>query len=188
MEWNKCSTIKKYRNTMITFLASGLWHGASWNYVVWGGLHGIYQVVAQIVKPYKDKVMAVLKIKQDVWLFRVGQAGLTFLLTCFAWIFFRANGVRAALDLIRRMFGTFNLGIFFAGDSLYQMGLSHSEFNVAIAGIIVLLVVDWLRSKYGMDVFNRQGMWFRWMVYVVMMLVILVFGVYGMDYAQSQFI
>ena len=43
---SRCSLIKKYRNIIITFLASGLWHGANWTFVLWGGLHGLYQVIA----------------------------------------------------------------------------------------------------------------------------------------------
>ena len=125
--------------------------------------------------------------RQEPLSFRIGQIFVTFLLTCFAWIFFRASSIIAAFDLVKRMFGTFNPWIFF-DNSLYLMGLDHSEFNTALVSIIILLIVDGLRKRYTMQDFNRQNIWFRWTVYGVTVLAILLFGVYGADYVQSQFI
>ena len=64
---SRCSLIKKYRNIMITFLASGLWHGANWTFVLWGGLHGLYQVIGDL----KNKIIPVKKDFFVINIFRV---------------------------------------------------------------------------------------------------------------------
>ena len=61
----KCSKVKKYRNIMVTFLMSGLWHGANWTYVIWGGLHGVYQIIGAELKPLKEKINRKAGTKTD---------------------------------------------------------------------------------------------------------------------------
>ena len=55
--------IRKYFNLLVTFLVSGLWHGASWNYVVWGGLHGVYQIFGEITAPVRKKLVKILQMR-----------------------------------------------------------------------------------------------------------------------------
>ena len=62
---NRCSNIKKYRNIMITFLIRGLWHGANWHFVVWGGLHGIYNVIGDILKPVRIKLLKLFRVRPE---------------------------------------------------------------------------------------------------------------------------
>ncbi|MBP5282384.1 MAG: MBOAT family protein, partial [Lachnospiraceae bacterium] len=83
---SRCSKAKKYRNLMITFLCSGLWHGASWNYVIWGGIHGFYQIMGEVLLPIRKKVTELLHVKTDVFSFKLGKILITNGLTTFAWI------------------------------------------------------------------------------------------------------
>ena len=78
-------------NIMIVFLVSGLWHGARWTFVIWGGLHGLFQVVAHLTKKPREKIYAMLKINAESKAFILWQRFLTFALVCFSWIFFRGN-------------------------------------------------------------------------------------------------
>lgn len=80
---SRCSRIKRYRNIMITFLVSGLWHGASWNFIMWGGVHGIYQIAGDMLKPVKQKMQEQLHVNTACMSFHLGKMGITFLLTCF---------------------------------------------------------------------------------------------------------
>ncbi|MDR3170998.1 MAG: MBOAT family protein [Treponema sp.] len=83
------------RNVLITFLASGLWHGAHWTFVLWGGLHGISQIAEKVLpSPIKQK-------SSLPWLFRVV---LVFFFVCFTWIFFRANTIADAFYIISHLF------------------------------------------------------------------------------------
>ena len=185
---SRCSKLKKYRNVMITFLVSGLWHGSSWNFAVWGGLHGLFQIIGDLLKKVKVSLYGKLRIKTEPFSFRLGQAIVTFILVDFAWIFFRAAGITAALGTVKNMFSAFNPWIFFDG-SLYELGLDHKELLIAVAAIVLLFVVDRIRGKR--DILERlssQNAVFRWSLYFVLIISILVFGVYGNDYVQTQFI
>lgn len=77
---NRHGKIRKYINIMVTFLMSGLWHGASWNYVIWGGLHGIYQVIGEMTNPLRGKIQNILKINTTCDSYRLWQVGSTFFL------------------------------------------------------------------------------------------------------------
>lgn len=81
---------------MVTFLASGVWHGASWTFVAWGGIHGIYQCVGILLRPTKKKVYKGLGIEKAKWLQWL-QIFVTFNLVSFSWIFFRASSMSDAL-------------------------------------------------------------------------------------------
>ena len=89
--------IKKYRNIIITFLASGLWHGANWTFVLWGGLHGLYQVIGDL----KNKI---IPIKRDFFVLNIFRVIICFVLVAFAWIFFRANTISDAVYIIKNIF------------------------------------------------------------------------------------
>ena len=60
---NRRGKLRTYYNVMIVFLVSGLWHGATFNFIIWGGLHGFYQIAAYLLKPFKEKVIKTFKIK-----------------------------------------------------------------------------------------------------------------------------
>ncbi|WP_281754180.1 MBOAT family O-acyltransferase [Neptunitalea chrysea] len=122
---NRVSKTRKYYNLFITFLVSGLWHGANWTFVIWGGVNGIYQIVYSIlnIKPSKN-VKNVF-----VYLFNIST---NFVLICFSWIFFRANSMSDAITAISRTFTA--PGKFFMGDE--------KGFVFAIIGLVVLLGKD----------------------------------------------
>ncbi len=92
---NRCSRRKNYRNIMLTFLASGLWHGADWTFVIWGGMHGLAQILEKAF--HADR-------------FRQSRGGrllswfLVFVFCNFAWVFFRADSFRDAFLMISRIF------------------------------------------------------------------------------------
>lgn len=87
---------KHLRNLFITFLISGIWHGASWNFVIWGGIHGIYLMIAVLKNKYLPSIKANRAL---VWSVNIV---ISFCLANFAWIFFRANDVRDAFYIIRQ--------------------------------------------------------------------------------------
>ena len=109
---NRCSTTRQYVNIMITFLVSGLWHGANWTFVVWGALHGLYQIVEKALMgaKLKSELKGGLHKFSFVRGFRIVA---TFMLVSFAWIFFRMPTIDGAIDVIEKIFtdfGQFSLG------------------------------------------------------------------------------
>ncbi|MFY8035487.1 MAG: MBOAT family O-acyltransferase, partial [Flexibacteraceae bacterium] len=99
---NRVSEGKKIRNLMVTFLVSGLWHGANFTYIFWGALHGIYQVIGTYTESFRTKVRTTLGI-EGTWLSRAQQTVITFILVTFAWIFFRAKNFDHAFHIIGKI-------------------------------------------------------------------------------------
>ena len=187
---NRKGKIRKYFNLMVTFLVSGLWHGASWNYVVWGGLHGIYQVFGEILAPVRKKLVKVFKVNDGVFSYKLGQILFTFSLTSLTWVFFRAETIREALYFFKRMFTVWNPWVFF-NEGLYEYGLDRVEVNILFAALFVLLLVELLKyfKKQRISEFlMEQNLWFRWIVVIGMIVACVVYGEYGISFDSNQFI
>lgn len=187
---NRCSKPRKYMNLMITMLVSGLWHGADWTYVFWGGIHGVYQVIGDLVKPIRKKAREILQVNTEAFSFRFGQMVVTFALTTFAWIFFRASSLKQAFTYIGRLFSRWNPWVLF-DQSMYRLGLDMTEMHILLVAVIVLLLVDILRYKKKeslADFMQRQNLWFRWIAVFALIVVVLVYGEYGIDFNSNQFI
>ncbi|MBR3807759.1 MAG: MBOAT family protein [Lachnospiraceae bacterium] len=187
---NRKGKIRKYFNLMVTFLVSGLWHGASWNYVVWGGLHGIYQVFGEILAPVRKKLVKVFKVNDGVFSYKLGQILFTFSLTSLTWVFFRAETIREALYFFKRMFTVWNPWVFF-NEGLYEYGLDRVEVNILFAALIVLLLAELLKyfKKQRISEFLiEQNLWFRWIVVIGMIVACVVYGEYGISFDSNQFI
>ena len=187
---NRCSKARKYFNVMITFLASGLWHGASWTYVIWGALHGCYQVTGEITKPIRKKILQIFKVDTSVFSYELGQILITFILTTFAWIFFRAETLQDAISYIKLMFTNWNPWVLF-DKSLYLLGLDEIEMHILIISIMILIVVDLLKRIKNINISDfliHQNLWFRWVIVMMLILSIFVYGIYGIKFDSSKFI
>lgn len=178
---------RTYINVMIIFLVSGLWHGAAMTFVIWGALHGAYQVIGELLKPLKGRVIKLFGIKTEVFSYKLFQILITFVLVNFAWIFFRANSFTDAKILISNMMH-FNPWIFTNGD-IYKLGLDSKDFLTAILGIIAVLIVNVMQvTTAPRALLAMQNTAFRWVLYLACILIILVFGIYGPGYSAQQFI
>lgn len=187
---NRNGTVRKYVNLMITFLVSGLWHGAAFSFVVWGGLHGLYQVIGDMTRPLREKAADVFKIKTECFSHKLLQGFVTFVLVDFAWIFFRCNSLSESVAYIRQILLHPDPWALMNG-SLYTMGLSQMEFGIALLSLAVLLAVDLIRYHRGMQLYeylNMQSLWFRWGIYISLAAAIFLFGIYGPGYDAAEFI
>ncbi len=185
---SRCSKARKYLNLMITFLVSGLWHGANWTYVAWGGIHGLYQVIGDVLSPLKKRVT--VHMNTQCFSYRLGSVVITFLLTTFAWIFFRSSTINDGCYYIKRMFLKIDLWALSDG-TLYTLGLDRIEMNILVVGLAVLLFVDLLRylKNKKIDAFlENQNLWFRWGAIFALIFAIIIFGKYGANFDAQQFI
>ncbi|MDD6305399.1 MAG: MBOAT family protein [Clostridiales bacterium] len=190
MGGNRCSKPRKYLNLMVTFLVSGLWHGAEWSYVIWGGLHGIYQVIGDLTLPLRKKIVEICKVRTNCNSYKLTQMFVTFVLTTFAWIFFRADTISQALLYVKRMVTRWNFTVLFNG-GLYDLGIDRFESNVLLVSLVILLLVDLVRyhKNQRIDVYlQEQNFWFRWLVCIGLLVMVFVYGVYGPSYDASEFI
>lgn len=99
MSWRNWKNWGTAAALITTFFVSGLWHGASWGFIVWGLLHGLYMACSVFYRPYQKRIQKTLKLEKTKAL-KIWQVLVTFNLVCFAWIFFRAPNIKEALYLV----------------------------------------------------------------------------------------
>lgn len=184
---NRCCKLRRCLNLMIVFVICGLWHGAALTYVVWGTLHGFYQVIGLLLKPGKQRLEERLNIQQNSFWFKAVRAGITFVLVDFAWLFFRAKNIHDAVLLIKNMF-QFDPAAFWNG-SLFRIGLTAPDFCVAILGIAVVIGADVLGRKCDLrKLLLQRREAYQWAVTILSVVAIVIFGVYGSIHGTEQFI
>lgn len=185
---NRKGTVRKYINILIVFLVSGLWHGASWNYVIWGGIHGIYQIIGKLLMPIRNWIVKHTAIDRESWTHKLYKIVCTFVLVDFAWIFFRADSATVAVRMIKSIFSSMNLWIFFDGE-IYNLGLGRVEFGIAIFALLIVLFVSCIEKKVKIyQKFCEQRISIQISMVFVSIIIILVYGIYGPSYDASQFI
>ena len=182
--------LRRTANKLFVFLISGLWHGANWSFVAWGGIHGLYQIFSDILKTHSEKLFHKLRIKTDCFSWKLLQMMITFILINFAWIFFRADSIKDALEFILRIFIRPTPWLLFNGE-IYNLGLNRVEMNILMFSFMLLLLVDLIRYKKQMslDTFLlEQNLWFRWFTIIFLIVMIFVYGEYGPTFDVKQFI
>ena len=163
---SRCSRARNYWNIMATFLVSGLWHGASWTFVVWGALHGVFQVV--------EKMLGQQRCDYG-WVGRAVKTAVTFALVTLAWIFFRMPTLADACGVIARICDpTLPKGVYLHGMT--------STLYMAV-GIGLLLVKDTADELFPtrLQLFDHRWAGVRWAAYLCLTAYILLAGVFGAD-------
>jgi D-alanyl-lipoteichoic acid acyltransferase DltB (MBOAT superfamily) len=174
MGGNQGSAIRKYRNLFLVFLISGFWHGASWNFVIWGAIHGIYLIAGSIMQ---ERFPFLLR-KNFI------NIAMTFLLANFAWIFFRATDFHGAMQVVTNLFTPGSSGSYFQlmtsdsmGNNLY-LGLPLWKFGMSLLLIPLLFLLETVIQSGGWYRIERMGLRYQWATYVLFIIAILVFGVF----------
>ena len=165
---SRCSKLRSYYNIFVTFLVSGIWHGANWTFILWGLLHGTLQVIEKILKLHKLANRGFIKVLRIL---------TTFLLINFAWILFRMSDIDSAIEVYRKILFQFD-GEIYIGDK--------TTFLLSIFSVITLLVVELCEEifKNKITLINSKHTAIRWCTYFVLITIILLFGVFD----SSQFI
>lgn len=181
--------INTYKNLMITFLVSALWHGAGWNYIIWGGLHGIYQVVGNVTDGFKKSIQQKLKINTNCFSFRFFQGCITFALVDFAWLFFRASSTSNAFEILQKIYIDFSMKDILINKA-YLLGMDEARFCILIFELFIVLIIDILREKrIGIiSWLNKQNLIFRWSCYLLVVMTLLVGILYDYGVDASSFI
>lgn len=153
---SRCSHIKHYRNLLITMLASGLWHGANWTFVWWGGIHGVLLIINAIYnkitnsKHYIPKIIAVLG---------------TWVTVTWAWVFFRANSLNDAFSITQKIFT--EPGKLYKGDGIPSLVLPIL--------MIVILMVKEIKDEYRIkfSLMHNRSSWISIPSVALMIIIIL---------------
>ena len=159
---NRCSKARTYWNIFVTFLVSGIWHGANWTFIVWGCMHGLFQIV--------EKALGWQKYEGKNWPVKALRICVTFLLVSFAWVFFRMPSIADAGAVIGRVltgFGHFEMSAF--------GGITNVVLSVF--GIAVILFKDMKDEFLGKRMQWLQRPVVRWASYTFLFAFIIGFGV-----------
>ena len=190
---SKVSAIRRDSNIIIVFVLSGLWHGAGWNFVVWGLIHGFFLVLLIWSKHLRDIAKQFTTSIKVSSLYKLFCIMFTFHIVCFGWILFRAEDLTTANYIMLNIF----VGI---PDQLFQLpkwdwlgnvvgtidlGINRYDFLVACAALLVLETVHILQYRVNIGEFiATKPKWFRWSTYIGLIVTIVLFGVDG----SNQFI
>lgn len=179
---NRCSKLRHYFNLLATFLVSGLWHGANITFVIWGGIHGLLQILEDIFHIKKNT-----KTYSFSWFIRVI---LVFMLMSITWVFFRASNLHDALYIFRHMFdGITNLRSYIVS-GLYSFGVKAPYLLTMLAiYLIPLFIIDYINVKYdALTILNNKPIAIRYLAYFVLLLMILLLHYVGeVNFIYFQF-
>ena len=162
---SRCSKMRNYWNIFVTFLVSGIWHGANWTFIVWGIWHGLFQII--------EKMLGQQKCNYG-WIGKCIKIIVTFLLVNFAWIFFRMPTLGDACGVIARIFDT-SLPMTFFSDSMTTMFFM-------VLGLMILLLKE-VMDEFFPALMERltSSVFLRWGGQILILSLILLAGVLGSD-------
>jgi D-alanyl-lipoteichoic acid acyltransferase DltB (MBOAT superfamily) len=165
---SRCSKIKNYWNILVTFLVSGIWHGANWTFIVWGLLHGLAQVI--------EKALGLNRI-QSHGVVRTLRIIVTFFIVNAAWVFFRMQSLSDACQVMMRIITQPYGNIEYATPSMWLF---------ILMGLGIIFIKDLMDefSKPEHTLLNNKSIIVRWSTYLVLSTIILLCGVFD----ASQFI
>jgi alginate O-acetyltransferase complex protein AlgI len=171
---SKGSRFTKIRNTFIIFIVSGFWHGANWTFLVWGILHALFFLPLLLTNSNRKNLGS---ITTKVWIPSFQDALsilLTFFLTTIAWIFFRANSIHQATEILMEIFSS----------SILNSPEILPVFTFLLIG--VFLLIEWIgkNGDYGLDkVLNPLPRWMRWSFYMILLV-----GLFLSNSTEQEFI
>lgn len=165
-----CSEKRKYLNIFITFFLSGLWHGANYTFVVWGALQGTYLIVEECLSKRKEFTLySKLPILQII---------VTFALSCFSLIFFRANSLGDAVYVVRNMLYGISTPIAYvkgAAGTCWSMIGTYNMLFLAMH-LVILFAIDWIGEKTDVvQCISAKPVLMRWAIYTLFLLYIILF-------------
>lgn len=172
---NRCSKWKWHRNLMIVFLLSGLWHGAAWTYVIWGGLNGFYLVFALWTKSLREKLIHAIGLDKIPRIYNTIRVFISFNLICFSWIFFRATSFTNARYIIAKIVTDFSFTL-----NLGNVGITRYQILLCCGVITLLAIIQMLqRSRTLSDEISKKPILLRWGLYYVGLILVILFGVFN---------
>lgn len=176
-----------YLSSFAVWFATGIWHGASWNFIVWGLGNWLVILVSQELEPLYERFHKRFSV-QDKLPYRMFQVARTILLMSCLRTFDCYRDVVLTFRMFGTMFTEHNWAILWNG-SLLQIGLSEADYAVLAGGVLLMLLVSLLQRRQPVrDSIARQPYVVQFCIWYGMFLAVLILGAYGVGYDASQFI
>ena len=176
-----------YVSSFVVWFSTGLWHGASWNFIVWGLLNYAVLMASEELEPLYAKFHARFSVEGRLW-YRLLQVGRTFALVCVLNIFDCYATLGETVQAIGSVFTVHNWGVLWDG-SLLKLGLAGLDYGILTGGCFLMLGVSLIqRSGSVRERIGRRPYWVRFILWYGLFLAVLLMGAYGVGYDASQFI
>ena len=183
---NRAKTWRWQFNLFITFLVSGFWHGASWTYIVWGGVNGLYLICSNWTLKLRQSLSHMIRLDQMPTIHKCFRVAITFSLVCVAWVIFRAQSMHDAWYILTHMCQGLHQGWKPVG--LWQVAKiigGAYELTVAVLAIVFMESVHVIQRHGSIrHMLSEKPLWVRWSIYYGLAFAIILFGVFK----QQQFI
>ena len=180
---NRVSKLRWYFNLMATFLLSGMWHGANWTFLIWGGLHGSYLIISILTQTLRQKVSSFFFPKENSVFKKIFKVLVTFHLVLFGWIFFRANSLSDALYILKKIFFSFDT-------NLMNYGLDGPQWYAALLAVSLLIIVHFAERRRTLSaIIQSQPTMLRWGYCFLLSIGVVVLGYYdqSLQFIYFQF-
>ena len=174
----------------IVYLYVGIWHGADWKYVVYGIWNGFFIMNGILLENAYKKMRERLHISEDMKWFRAFQMFRTFIIVSMGRLISRAAHVSDSLKMFGLIFDRpFDLSLF-NSEVLTSAGINMREWILCLVMVIIVLYMDHLKEKGIMirESVSKKNIAVRWVLYLLLIMMILIFGKYGPGYEASNFI
>lgn len=159
---------------------NGMWHGASFKYVVYGLYYYVLMMIGILLEPILKKIISIFKVNTEVWSYKFFQAIRTILIVCFGMFLFRVDSFAQMGVMLHSK----------ASTALFSLGLKKADFALLIVGIFIMLIVGVIQ-EFNINIreeLQKQNLIFKWLVYYIIIFSIIIFGIYGKGYDAASFI
>lgn len=183
---SRCSKPKVVRNTMIIFLLSGLWHGADWTFIAWGGYHGLLFLPLILFNKNRKNISVVAENRRLPTIKETINILLTFILVMIGWIIFRANNISEAFHFIWNSFSDFRFGYNY---EIALLSVSKVMLALTIMMIFLMLLLEWSQRKkdFGLQFVQKIPVSARWISYYALIIFITLFAGEQEQFIYFQF-
>ena len=184
---NRARRFPVYFSSLTVWFVTGIWHGASWNFVVWGLLNSIIMLVSQELKPLYEKADNRLGYRKLKY-YKVFEIIRTTAIVCCLQMLDYYRNIAEAFRMFFSMFTGGNYAAVFT-KGMWSIGLSAADYIVLFAGVVIMFVVSLLERRCPVrEQLAQKNYIIRYTVFLVIFLLIAVLGIYGTGYESSQFI
>ena len=165
------------------WLCNGLWHGAGWEFIMFGMYHFVLISLGSLILPVSNKVLPRLHIDRNKLPYRIFTILRTCILVCLGEMLFNARGAKEAIKMVKVLFTNFTFKSFFNG-SIFTIGMDRFDYIVLLCMVAIVFAVGLMKEKgiSPREWLAGKHIVLRWSVYLGMLLVIILFGAYGTGY------
>lgn len=174
--------VKKWRwclNILIVFFISGLWHGASYNFVIWGLMHGLFQIAGSFTLGFRNRLWVKCRVNPGGKLVTALRTFNTFVFVTFAWIFFRCGTIQESFTAIAKLFTDYNFTGAYFRDFCEKLNLTWYFAVYIVAAICLMCNLEKFKDELTLcqtKLLNRE--WIRYVIYLVMGFAVIISWIY----------